>query len=310
MYSNWLVLPHLAVGCLWFCLAGGQMFEQQLTNLIYSNRVGGATDRRPQGLTIQRLPSQMIEPDRLHQHLQEITGSEALAPLLLELLGQSGPNWQGQQAGNTATNQPQQKQQQPQQQQQQAQPQPQQQQPQQQQQHFFVYENSQTAGQTSQQPQILPGFNGVNVHPASQQQGQQLFRAPKPIQAQQQQQQQQQQYQYPETEPKIVKAPPVAAVQAPTSAYIATSFDRLPPGLPSLDPVASMPHSRPAGTQPVSSPSTATAAPASCSYPSAVGPVLSPTPNPTTTTSGMNMPCPSYETTPLLSASVLKATAG
>ncbi|XP_017139536.1 protein FAM170B [Drosophila miranda] len=263
MYPNWLVLPHLALGCLWLCLplAGGQMFEQQLTNLLNSNRVGGTAT----GLTIQRLPSQMVEPGRLQQHLQEITGSEELAPLLLELLGQSGPSWQGQQPGYmAATNQPQQ----------------------QQQQHFFLYENSQAAGQTSQQPQILPGFNGVNVHPASQQQGQQLFRAPKPIQAEQQQEQQQQeQQQYPETEPKIVKAPPVAAVVAPGSAYTATSFQN-----PSLQ------HSRPAGTQPVSSPSPATAAPASSSHPS--------------TGSGMNMPCPSYQTTPLLSATALKATAG
>ncbi|XP_034661419.1 protein FAM170B [Drosophila subobscura] len=295
MYPNWLVLPHLALGCLWFCLAGGQMFEQQLTNLIYSNRVGSATDGSPQGVTIQRLPSQMIEPGRLHQHLQEITGSEALAPLLLELLGQSGPNWQGQQPGMAATNQPRQKEQQPQQQRpQQLEQQPQQEQ--QQQQHFFVYENSQSAGQTSQQPQILPGFNGVNVHPASQQQGQQPFRAPKPIQAQQQQQQ------YPETEPKIVKAPLVAAVQAPTSAYIATSFHSLPPGPPSLD--FSLPNSRPAGTRPVSSPFPATAAPASCSHPSAQVPA------PESAPSGMSMPCPSYVTTPLLSAAVLKATAG
>ncbi|XP_001358562.3 putative uncharacterized protein DDB_G0271606 [Drosophila pseudoobscura] len=271
MYPNWLVLPHLALGCLWLCLplAGGQMFEQQLTNLLNSNRVGGAAT----GLTIQRLPSQMVEPGRLQQHLQEITGSEDLAPLLLELLGQSGPVWQGQQPGfsQAATNQPQQKQQQPQQQQQQ---------------HFFSYENSQAAGQTSQQPQILPGFNGVNVHPASQQQGQQLFRAPKPIQAEQQQQQQLlEQQQYPETEPKIVKAPPVAAVVAPGSAYTATSFQN-----PSLQ------HLRPAGTQPVSSPTPATAAPASSSHPS--------------TCSGMNMPCPNYQTTPLLSATALKATAG
>lgn len=60
---------------------------------------------------------------------------------------------------------------------------------------LFVYENA--AGQP---PQILAGFNGVNVQP--EQPGQQLRLQPKPIQTAQQ---------YGGVGPKVVKAPPAAA---------------------------------------------------------------------------------------------------
>ncbi|XP_068158030.1 uncharacterized protein [Drosophila tropicalis] len=172
---------------MWFavCLAEAQLFEQPLTNSVYTTHIQrGLAGRNGQtAVDIQRAPIQIIEPAQLHQQLKQITGSETLAPLLYNLLGQTVPNWQ------TPTNQPQRPQQQ------------QFQQPQQQQhrQHFFVYESPQPVRLVSQQPQILPGFNGVNVHLQQQQQQQQPLSLPKPIQAQQQ---------YPQTEPKIVKAPP------------------------------------------------------------------------------------------------------
>ncbi|KAH8382645.1 hypothetical protein KR009_004590 [Drosophila setifemur] len=172
MYPNWPVLLHLMLACLG---VGGQMFAQPLT-------------KKHGVLAIQRAEGQMIEEADLHHHLQQITGSEALAPLLLGLLGQNVPNWQQQQ-------------QQRQQQKQQAATN----QPHRPQEEFFVYKNPLAA---SQQPQILPGFNGVNVQPEqpTQQQQQQQHPLAQPIQAQQQ---------YPPAGPKIVKAPPGVAVWAP-----------------------------------------------------------------------------------------------
>jgi len=139
-------------------------------------------------LSINRAEGQQIEEAALQQHLQQITGSEALAPLLLELLGQTVPNWQEQQQ------QPFHQQHQPAHQQQQATNQPQQRG-----QHFFVYENA--AGQP---PQILAGFNGVNVQPEPP--SLQPKPKQKPIQTEQQ---------YVGAGPKIVEAPPAAAVWAP-----------------------------------------------------------------------------------------------
>ncbi|KAH8340947.1 hypothetical protein KR059_010246 [Drosophila kikkawai] len=245
MYPNWPVPLHLTLVCL--VVVVGQMFAQPLTNQLFAYR-----NRSP--LTIESAAGQMVEEAALQQHLQQITGSEALAPLLLQLVGQTVPNWQQKQQ-----QQPQQQQQQPQQpkqQLQQATNQPQQQG----EQHFFVYENA-----ASQQPQILAGFNGVNGRPELQQQ--QLL--PKPIQAQQQ---------YPaESRPKIVKAPPAAAVWAPALS-----------NLPQLN------HPSPANA----------AAPASCQLCC----------NPSELATPTATPCPpsnvGYETVPLLSATALKAAVG
>ncbi|KAH8267237.1 hypothetical protein KR026_009520, partial [Drosophila bipectinata] len=167
MYPNWTILLHLSLAC-WG--VGGQIFAQPLT-------------KNHGVLSIQRAEGQMIEEAGLQRHLQKITGSEALAPLLLNLLGQNVPNWQQQQQKyrqqqQLATNQPQQPQAQ-----------------------FFVYNKNSPAG--SQQPPVLAAFNGVNVQPEQQQ----LPLAQAPTEAQ-----------YPATAaegPKIVKAPPAAAVWAP-----------------------------------------------------------------------------------------------
>nr|CBA35221.1 CG5386 protein [Drosophila melanogaster]CBA35224.1 CG5386 protein [Drosophila melanogaster]CBA35226.1 CG5386 protein [Drosophila melanogaster]CBA35229.1 CG5386 protein [Drosophila melanogaster] len=259
MYPNWLVLLHLPLVCLGVV---SQTFAQPLTK---HHNTGI--------LSINRAEGQKIEEAALQQHLQQITGSEALAPLLHELLGQTVPNWQQPQQQQP---QQQQKHQQPRQQQQQhyqqQQPKWQQQQatnqPQQEQgQHFFVYENA--AGQP---PQILAGFNGVNVQP--EQPGQQLRLQPKPIQTAQQ---------YGGVGPKVVKAPPAAA-----AAVWAPRVESHPPPYPSA----------------------ATAAPASCQLgrnPSEVAAPASPTATPPAL-----CPPPSggQETIPLLSAAALKATAG
>ncbi|XP_037730747.1 putative uncharacterized protein DDB_G0294196 [Drosophila subpulchrella] len=242
MYPNWLVLLHLLLVCLG---VGSQMFAQPLTK----NHSSGI-------LSINRAEGQKIEEAALQQHLQQITGSEALAPLLLELLGQTVPNWQEQQQQQ----QPAHQQHQPKQQQQQDTNQPQQRgQP------FFVYENP--AGQP---PQILAGFNGVNVQPEPP--SLQPKPKQKPIQTEQQ---------YVGAGPKIVEAPPAAAVWAP-------ELKSHPP------------------------PSPGVAAPASCQLsgnPSQVAAVAgrpSATPTaPTTPTLGSG-----HETIPLLSATALKATAG
>ncbi|KAH8346480.1 hypothetical protein KR084_001214 [Drosophila pseudotakahashii] len=251
MYPNWLVLLHLPLVCLG---VAAQMFAQPLTK----NHSSGI-------LSIKRAEGHRIEEAALPQHLQQITGSEALAPLLLELLGQTVPNWQQQQQQQF------QQQHQPKQQQQQATNQPQQRG-----QHFFVYENA--AGQP---PQILAGFNGVNGQPeqpaASQPHRLQPKPSPKPIQTEQQ---------YRGAGPKIVKAPPAAAVWAPDL----KGHQHHPPPSPATP---------------------ATAAPASCQLccnPSEVAtpttPPMLPTPQcPPTLGSG-------HETIPLLSATALKATAG
>ncbi|EDV54172.1 E3 ubiquitin-protein ligase TRIM33 [Drosophila erecta] len=241
MYPNWLVVLHLPLVC---SGVGSQIFAQPLTK---HHNTGI--------LSINRAEGQSVEEAALLQHLQQITGSEALAPLLHELLGQTVPNWR----------QPQQQhhyqQQQPKQQLQRATNQPQQEQGQ----HFFVYENA--AGQP---PQILAGFNGVNVQP--EQPGQQLRLQPKPIQTAQQ---------YGGVGPKVVKAPPAAA-----AAVWAPRVESHPPP----------------------SPSAATAAPASCqlsSNPSEIAAAATPPALcPPTPPSG------GQETIPLLSATALKATAG
>ncbi|EDW43158.1 putative uncharacterized protein DDB_G0294196 [Drosophila sechellia] len=245
MYPNWLVLLHLPLVCLGVV---SQTFAQPLTK---HHNTGI--------LSINRAEGQKIEEAALLQHLQQITGSEALAPLLHELLGQTVPNWQQPQQQQQQHYQ----QQQPKWQQQQATNQPQQEQGQ----HFFVHENA--AGQP---PQILAGFNGVNVQP--EQPGQQLRLQPKPIQTAQQ---------YGGVWPKVVKAPPAAA-----AAVWAPRVESHPPP----------------------SPSAATAAPASCqlgSNPSKVAAPASPTATPPAL-----CPPPSggQETIPLLSATALKATAG
>ncbi|KAH8330376.1 hypothetical protein KR067_001861, partial [Drosophila pandora] len=169
MYPNWTILLHLSLAC-WG--VGAQIFAQPLP-------------KNHGALAIQRAEGQMIEEAALQQHLQQITGSEALAPLLLNLLGQNVPNWQQQQIQQQlqpATNQPQPPQAQ-----------------------FFVYNKNSPAG--SQQPPILAAFNGVNVQPEQQQ----LPLARAPAEAQ-----------YPATAaegPKIVKAPPAAVVWAPESRH-------------------------------------------------------------------------------------------
>lgn len=136
-------------------------------------------------LAIQRAEGQMIEEAALQQHLQQITGSEALAPLLLNLLGQNVPIWQQQQIQQQqqpATNQPQPPQAQ-----------------------FFANNKNSPAG--SQQPPILAAFNGVNVQPEQQQ----LPLAQAPAEPQ---------YFATAAEgPKIVKAPPAAVVWAPVSRH-------------------------------------------------------------------------------------------
>ncbi|KAH8398619.1 hypothetical protein KR215_003022, partial [Drosophila sulfurigaster] len=166
---------------------------------------GSGATQLPNHVTVQRGQTQIIKPAQLH----EIMDGEALelAPLLQQLLSQTVPNWQQSQQQEL------QQQQQQHQQQQQQQQQPQQQQPL----HFFVYENAQPVRLTSQQPQILPGFNGVNVQQQPQQQQQQPQSTSMPIQLQQQQPQQQQ---YIETAPKSVAAiRPIAggAFVAPTA---------------------------------------------------------------------------------------------
>nr|XP_017104142.2 immediate early response gene 5-like protein [Drosophila bipectinata] len=221
----------------------------------------------------------MIEEGGLQQHLQQITGSEALAPLLLNLLGQNVPNWQQQQQQyrqqhQPATNQPQQPQAQ-----------------------FFVYNKNSPAG--SQQPPVLAAFNGVNVQPEQQQ----LLLAQAPAEAQ-----------YPATPaegPKIVKAPPAAAVWAPESRHPGHS-----PGT-TITTVMNHPHhlnGRPrtetqiAGTQPLPPPHPmplfgGSAVPASCPE-DATPPGLALSCAPT------SPPATSYETIPLLSATALKAAVG
>ncbi|XP_017082617.1 putative uncharacterized protein DDB_G0294196 [Drosophila eugracilis] len=254
MYPNWLVLLHLQLVCLVVC---SQMFAQPLTK----NHSTGI-------LSINRAEGQKIEEAALLQHLQQITGSEALAPLLHELLGQTLPNWQQQQQQKQQQRQKQSHQHhRPKQQQQQATNQPQRQQ---RGQEFFVYENA--AGQP---PQILAGFNGVNVQP-EQPTAQQLHLQPKPIQTEPKQQQQHQQ-QYPVAGPKIVKAPPAAAVWAP-------ELKSHPPPYP------------------------ATAAPASCQLSCNPSEVAAVAPRPTATLTPPTFG--GHETIPLLSATVLKATAG
>ncbi|KAH8243125.1 hypothetical protein KR032_004755 [Drosophila birchii] len=250
MYPNWPIPLHLTLVCLGVVV--GQMFAQPLTNQLFAYR-----NRGP--LTIESAAGQMIEEAALQQHLQQLTGSEALAPLLLQLVGQTAPNWQKQQ-----------------QQQQQSQPQQQQQpkqatnQPQQQgEQHFFVYGNA-----ASQQPQILAGFNGVNGRLETLEQQLQHRLLPKPIQAQQQY--------TAESRPKIVKAPPAAAVWAPALSN--------PPQL----------------NQPLLRPQTTTtaAAPASCQLCC----------NPSEPATPTAPPCPptnmGHEIVPLLSATALKAAVG
>ncbi|XP_017007428.2 putative cyclin-dependent serine/threonine-protein kinase DDB_G0272797/DDB_G0274007 [Drosophila takahashii] len=244
MYPNWLVLLHLPLVCLG---VASQMFAQPLTK----NHSSGI-------LSIKRAEGQQIEEAALPQHLQQITGSEALAPLLLELLDQTVPNWQQQQKQQSH------QQLQPKQQQQQATNQPQQRG-----QHFFVYENA--AGQP---PQILAGFNGVNVQPEQHRHSLQPKPTPKPSPKPFQTEQQNV-----GAGPKIVKAPPAAAVWAPE---LKGQHHPLP-----------------------SAPSPATAAPASCQLCCNPSEVATP---PTT-------PCPPplgsvHETIPLLSATALKATAG
>ncbi|XP_034115493.1 cytoplasmic polyadenylation element-binding protein [Drosophila albomicans] len=181
MSFNW---PTFVLTLLFVSGCEAQLFAQP-SNVVYTTylqRVGGGSGatQLPNHVTVQRGQTQIIKPAQLH----EIMDGEALelAPLLQQLLSQTVPNWQQSQ------------QQELQQQQQQQQQQTQQQQPL----HFFVYENSQPVRLTSQQPQILPGFNGVNV-----QQQQQPQSTSMPIQLQQQQPQQQQ---YIETAPKSVAA--------------------------------------------------------------------------------------------------------
>ncbi|EDW97975.1 alpha-protein kinase 1 [Drosophila yakuba] len=260
MYSNWLVLLHLPLVCLG---VGSQIFAQPLTK---HQNTGSSI------LSINRAEGQKIEQAALLQHLQQITGSEALAPLLHELLGQTVPNWQQpqqQQKQQQLYPQQQQKQQQhyqqqqPKQQQQQATNQPQREQ----RQHFFVYENG--AGQP---PQILAGFNGVNVQP--EQPGQQLRLQPKPIQTAQQ---------YEGVGPKVVKAPPAAA------AVWAPRVESHPPP----------------------SPSAATAAPASCQLSSNPSEIAAAASSLTATPTALcPPPAGGQKTIPLLSATALKATAG
>ncbi|KRF83232.1 uncharacterized protein Dvir_GJ24075 [Drosophila virilis] len=129
------------------CLSqiGAQLFEKPstltTTNVTYTSyiqgAVGGAT-QLPNHVNVQRAPAIQI----IKAAEQEITDSDALAPLLQQLLRQTMPNWQQEQR----------------------------QQQQQQHQHFFVFENSQPVQLAGQQPQILQGFNGVNVRQPQQQQ--------------------------------------------------------------------------------------------------------------------------------------------
>ncbi|XP_039493683.1 putative cyclin-dependent serine/threonine-protein kinase DDB_G0272797/DDB_G0274007 [Drosophila santomea] len=249
MYPNWLVLLHLPLVCLG---VGSQIFAQPLTK---HHNTGSSI------LSINRAEGQKIEQAALLQHLQQITGSEALAPLLHELLGQTVPNWQ--QPQQQQKQQQLYQQQQPKQQQQQATNQPQREQ----RQHFFVYENA--AGQP---PQILAGFNGVNVQP--EQPGLQLRLQPKPIQTAQQ---------YGGVGPKVVKAPPAAA------AVWAPRVESHPPP----------------------SPSAATAAPASCQLSSNPSEIAAAASSLTATPPALCPPSAGgQKTIPLLSATALKATAG
>ncbi|KAH8381459.1 hypothetical protein KR093_005359, partial [Drosophila rubida] len=214
----------------------------------------GAT-RLPNHVTVQRGQTQIIKPAQLH----EVAEGEVLAPLLQQLLSQTVPNWQ------QSHHQQQRQRQQP-----------------QQQQHFFVYENSQPVRLTSQQPQILPGFNGVNV--------QQPQSASMPIQLQQQQQQQQQQQpqqqyiQYIQTAPKTVAAiQPIA-------------------GGASVAPPATLAH----GVQPVSNQANNTQEASSCER---CCPEADDEQNAATGAAATPCPCCNF-TTPLLSAATLKATVG
>ncbi|KAH8311941.1 hypothetical protein KR044_008706, partial [Drosophila immigrans] len=220
---------------------------------------GGGATQLPNHVTVQRGPTQIIKPAQLH----EIREGEALAPLLQQLLSQTVPNWQQSQ----------------QQQQQQQQPQ---------QQHFFVYENSQPVRLTSQQPQILPGFNGVNVQ---QQQQQQPQSTSMPIQLQQHQQQQQQQpqqqyVQYIQTAPKTVAAiRPIAG-----GGFVA--------------PPATLAH----GFQPISSQANNTQEATSCER---CCPEAAEGEQKDVLRGAAATPCPCcHVTTPLLSAAALKATVG
>ncbi|XP_016960074.1 alpha-protein kinase 1 [Drosophila biarmipes] len=255
MYPNWLVLLHLLPVCL---AVGSQMFAQPLTKSHSSGT-----------LSINRAEGVQVEAAALRQHLQQITGSEALAPLLLELLGQTVPNWQEQSRQQQQQQHPPAHQQhQPKQQQQQATNQPQQGG-----QHFFVYENA--AGQP---PQILAGFNGVNLQP--EQPGLQPKPRPRPRPKPEQKPIQTEQ-QYIGAGPKIAEAPPAAAVWAPR-------LESHPP------------------------PSPRVAAPASCQLsgnPSQVAAVAG-RPGATPTTPATPSLGSGYEAVPLLSATALKATAG
>lgn len=163
-----------------------------MTYTTYIQGADGGATQLPNHLTAQRAPATQI----IKAAEQEITDSDALAPLLQQLLRQTMPNWQ----------------------------QAQRQQQQQQQQHFFVFENSQPVQLAGQQPQILQEFNGVNVRqPQQQQQQPQSTYMPQrqqqqftqlPIQMQQQQAEQKEYTQYLQTAPKIALAPPATATAA------------------------------------------------------------------------------------------------
>ncbi|EDW16340.2 uncharacterized protein Dmoj_GI22282 [Drosophila mojavensis] len=168
---TWLLSS--AVLCCLSTIGAQQLFEQPSTltarNLaptIY-NVTGGAgagAAQLPNRAAAQRAPTQIIKATAL----QEVRDSEELAPFFQQLLKQTMPNWQ--------TEHKQRGQQQEQQQESRGQ--------QQQQQHFFVE-------LPSQQPQILQGYNGVNVRQQQQQQQQQQQLQSTSLPQQQQQQQQQ-----------------------------------------------------------------------------------------------------------------------
>ncbi|XP_030238411.1 glucose-repressible alcohol dehydrogenase transcriptional effector isoform X2 [Drosophila navojoa] len=160
---TWL-LSSAVLCCLSTIGAQQQLFEQPSTltarnlaptiyNVAGVGAGAGAGAQLPNHAAVQRAPAQIIKATAL----QEVRDSEELAPFFQQLLKQTMPNWQTEHKQRGQQRQQQQEQEQ------------RQETRGQQQQHFFVE-------LPSQQPQILHGYNGVNVRQQQQQQQQQQRR--------------------------------------------------------------------------------------------------------------------------------------
>ncbi|TDG50109.1 hypothetical protein AWZ03_003619 [Drosophila navojoa] len=284
---TWL-LSSAVLCCLSTIGAQQQLFEQPSTltarnlaptiyNVAGVGAGAGAGAQLPNHAAVQRAPAQIIKATAL----QEVRDSEELAPFFQQLLKQTMPNWQTEHKQRGQQRQQQQEQEQ------------RQETRGQQQQHFFVE-------LPSQQPQILHGYNGVNVRQQQQQQQQQQLQSTSLPQQQQQQQQQQQPFAqlpiqkqqqqsyttYLQTSPKIALAPLTAA--ATTTTTTTTAAIGVAP------PIGSLANSfQPTSPQAQNT----TLAKEQCEL--CCDPLAPP-----------NTPCGCCNTKPLLSAAALRATTG